>query len=453
MNFKEFCNGIHDNACIISVQKVGDTYGEIRIVDGNDAYLNTFKGDFYVKHDFVPNSIYTDYLERNLNFEEYCYRAAVKKELLHSYAYPEYFKAWLHMLFIPVEYETEDLSYCIYIMDINPIFNPELLANPSGDIYSKVLNTTLQLANTADFELSLKNVTGEIRNICNASFCCIMLVNKEKKELVVLSQDRDLESDRLDMNDYLDEQFYDLAESWDETIGNSNCIIIKDDKGMDYIKEQNPKWHSSLVKAKIDSLVLFRLKSENNQLGYMWVSNFKADDTPKIKEALEITTFVLGSSIASHLMLEQLKTLSSTDMLTGLYNRHKLNEYMKETLRRDGQSTCLLFMDINGLKKINDSEGHDSGDDLIKRAAKVLKDVFSNQLLFRVGGDEFVAILRGVNEEEIKEYVEELKQKENEANVSFAIGYSFAKNSKDIEKMLQEADYKMYQDKREHYKK
>ena len=48
---------------------------------------------------------------------------------------------------------------------------------------------------------------------------------------------------------------------------------------------------------------------------------------------------------------------------------------------------------------------------------------------------------------------EELKQKENEANVSFAIGYSFAKNSKDIEKMLQEADYKMYQDKREYYRK
>ena len=54
--------------------------------------------------------IYTDFIARNLNFEDYCYRSAVKKELLHSYAYPEYFKAWMHMLFIPLEYETEELS-------------------------------------------------------------------------------------------------------------------------------------------------------------------------------------------------------------------------------------------------------------------------------------------------------------------------------------------------------
>ena len=151
-NFKQLCNSFLQTTCVVSVERKDNGYGEIRIVDGNEPYINSFKNvNGYSKHEFIPNSLYTDYLVKNLNFEEYCYRSAVKKELLHSYAYPEYFKAWMHMLFIPLDMEDGNLSYCLYIMEINEIFNPDLLANPSGDIYSKVLNTTLQLSNTGDF--------------------------------------------------------------------------------------------------------------------------------------------------------------------------------------------------------------------------------------------------------------------------------------------------------------
>ena len=156
MNFREFCNGFKQSACVVSVQKKKDGYGEIRIVDGNDLYVNSFQADYYVKHVFEPNSIYTDYLEKNLNFEEYSYRAAVNKELLHSYAYLENFKSWMHMLFIPMSMETDELAYCVYMMEITQVFNPELLANPGSDIYSRVLNTTLQLSNAGDFKASLK---------------------------------------------------------------------------------------------------------------------------------------------------------------------------------------------------------------------------------------------------------------------------------------------------------
>ena len=111
MNFKELCESITDIACIISVRKTGSGYDEIRIVEGNKKHKDSFNSE----NDFVPNSIYTKYLPRNLNFEEYCYRSAVKKELLHSYAYPEYLKSWLHMLYIPLEYE-EIIYHIVYIL-------------------------------------------------------------------------------------------------------------------------------------------------------------------------------------------------------------------------------------------------------------------------------------------------------------------------------------------------
>ena len=452
-DFKVLCSGIHHTACVVSVEKLKDGPGEIRIVDGNDAYLASFSGEGYTNHTFVPNSIYTNYLAKNLNFEDYCYRSAVKKELLHSYAYPEYFKSWMHMLFIPLAYETKELSYCLYIMEINNEFNPELLASPRGDVYSKVLNTALQLSNSGSFQESVTNVTREVRKICNANFACILLIDEIKERLTVLAEDREPSSDRKPMKEYLDEGFYDMVKTWDDVIdSNGNCVIVNDQRGMDYIKERSPVWYESLEKNSVDSLVLFKIKSGDNRLGYMWVSNFKSDDTPKIKEALEITTFILGSQIANHLMVKQLTRLSSLDLLTGLYNRNKLNEYIKEILESPDSPTGLIFLDINGLKKVNDQEGHLAGDDLIKRAASALRGALKHKYIFRVGGDEFVVIYRNTTETQITDYISVIKKKAEENNVSFAIGYAMSNKSKDIENILKEADVNMYNDKRKFYR-
>ena len=454
MDFKQLCNGIHHTACVVSVQKTKDGYGEIRIVDGNEPYLESFKGPFYAEHVFVPNSLYTKYLVKNLNFEDYCYRSAIKKELLHSYAYPEYFKSWMHMLFIPVAYETEELAYCLYIMEVNDEFNAELLASPRGDIYNKVLNATLQLSDTGDFKQSLKNVTKEIRKICNSVFACIMLVDEEHNVFTVLAEDGDPVGKHQTLNDYLDEPFRKIVNSWDELIAsNGNCLIVKDDKSMQYIKEKNPEWYESLVANNINSIILFRIKTGNKKIGYMWVSNFQAEDTPQIKEALEITNFVLGTEIGNHMLLDQLEKLSSIDLLTGLYNRNRLNNDMNEILGSPDALTSLIFLDINGLKKVNDLEGHIAGDILIKRAANTLISVFHNNDIYRVGGDEFVIILRNVEEERIIKYIDDIHRKAKKNNVSFAIGYAMTNSSKEIEKILTEADVNMYEDKRKFYKK
>jgi len=452
VNFKQLCNSFRQTTCVVSIQKLKEGYGEIRIVDGNDAYANSFKGEVYAKHEFVPNSLYTDYLEKNLNFEEYCYRSAIKKELLHSYAYAENFQIWMHMLFIPLQYETEELCYCYYIMELSDVFNPELLANPSSDIYSKVLNTALQLSNTSNFKISLKNVAREIRKACDALFCCILLVDEDKKDLTILAEDRDLNSDKKPMAHYIDESFYKMVQSWGPLVdSNGNCIIIKDDNGMDYIKERNPEWYDSLTRAGVKSLVLFRLKSGKDNLGFMWISDFKTEDTTKIKEALEITTFILGSQIGNHLLLDKLTKLSSVDFLTGLYNRNKLNAYINEIKESPNSPITLVFLDINGLKKINDNDGHIAGDNLIRRAANTLLSTFTESEIFRVGGDEFVVILKDVDEKQTRDYIHKLHKKAHKNDVSFAVGYAMTNNSREIEKIMKEADSNMYEDKRKFY--
>ena len=91
--------------CVVSVEKLdGGRYGKVRIVTGNQSYIDSIEkpapGTEMLTDKFVPNTEYTNYLTRDLNFEDYCYRSAVQKKCLHSYAHPDRMEVWLNMSFI-----------------------------------------------------------------------------------------------------------------------------------------------------------------------------------------------------------------------------------------------------------------------------------------------------------------------------------------------------------------
>ena len=126
---------------------------------------------------------------------------------------------------------------------------------------------------------------------------------------------------------------------------------------------------------------------------------------------------------------------------------------MNEIMELPNAPTGLVFLDINGLKKVNDNDGHLAGDNLIRRAANTLISVFTENDIFRVGGDEFVVILRDIEEKQILDYINKLHRKAKKNDVSFAVGYAMTNKSEEIEKILKEADSNMYEDKRKFYKK
>lgn len=113
-------------------------------------------------------------------------------------------------------------------------------------------------------------------------------------------------------------------------------------------------------------------------------------------------------------------------------------------------------MDIDNLKDVNDSYGHSKGDKLIVYVANILREVFiENSFISRVGGDEFVILLKNISEEYIKERLELLERKvlEKNKNVDIKIkvskGYYFSKEfCGDILNIIDKADFNMYIDKK-----
>ncbi|MBR2086601.1 MAG: GGDEF domain-containing protein, partial [Oscillospiraceae bacterium] len=371
MNFQPFVDSVPTAACVISVEKLEDgNYGKIRIVTGNKNYLDSIEHPSenmtMLSQKFIPNSEYTNYLTRDLNFEDACYHAAIEKKCLHSYAHPARFDVWFNMTFLPLVPDDGNICYCMYIMEIN--FKPDAkrLSTISSDIASAVLETCIKLRSPDDFKETMASICKDIRDLCDSEHCCILMMDTEQRKCSVLCEAFSKDTKLLPMEKYVDDAFYDIADSWKSTISGSNCLIVKNEHDMDVVKERNPIWHHSITSAGGKTIVLFPLEFKGELLGYIWAINFSADAAEKIKETFELTTFILASELYSYRMMEKLHILSSTDMLTGVMNRNEMNNYIDALAKSHSEkSVGVLFADLNGLKAINDSEGHNAGDTLL----------------------------------------------------------------------------------------
>ena len=175
------------------------------------------------------------------------------------------------------------------------------------------------------------------------------------------------------------------------------------------------------------------------------------------EEDLELAELLMShTSAALDRIYSQQKIRYKTfhDELTGIYNRTYLEQEI-ERLDTDRQlPLSLIMIDINGLKIINDSFGHDKGDKLIKRTADLLKDCLREEdILARWAGDEFVILLPQTSREEaekIKDRIDDKCEKtcDNEIPISLGIGLAVKENKdKDIYEVLNKADQNMYSSK------
>jgi diguanylate cyclase (GGDEF)-like protein len=157
-----------------------------------------------------------------------------------------------------------------------------------------------------------------------------------------------------------------------------------------------------------------------------------------------------------------LRSLSLRDELTGLYNRRGFLEIAGQAqaqAARDRRLAALIFVDLNGMKRINDELGHETGDDALKDAACVLKEALTrSDVVARLGGDEFVAFsldfgsgkleplrrrLRALADEEVSR-----KQRPYRLSMSSGAAYTDPQNPESLAQLLERADAAMYEQKR-----
>ena len=448
--------------CVMSVEKKPDGgYGVIRIETGNAAYRKSFldAAGPGTSPEFIPGQNYEVYIKKDLNFEDFIYRAAVLKKPMHAYVHTsDRFNVWFNMFALPLESDNPDIGYCAYSLEFSTETNADELANRSAQITADVLKICIKLRETSDFRRSMKGISEDFRKLCGANYCCVLLTDFKERTCSVLGESFGMGGERQASTTFLeDEKFIDYAASWMDLLGGSNCIIIKDEKDMALVKERNPEWYASLQNAEVESLVLFPLMRNSEPIGFIWVANFNTQDSLRIKETLELATFFLSSEIQSFQLMKQLEVLSSVDLLTGAKNRNAMNNLVSDMVDGVGPTPLrygVVFADVNGLKVVNDRDGHEAGDVLLRRAARVLKGAFKEFEVYRAGGDEYVVIAPDVDKKELEARVECLRlNSEKPGNVSFALGLWYEDQGGDIRKAMHNADVDMYKDKKLYYER
>ena len=453
MDFDKLLSAYKSKACIMSVDKLpDDRYGNIRIVAGNKAHCDDMLASMH--KEFVPDSPYMEYLPEDKNFEDFVYRCGILGQPLHTYVALPFMNLWLNMFLLPLESDKEGTGYCLYSYEVTPNADAEQRASLSADTASAVLKACIKLRGSTNIKESVQEVVDDIRGICESDHTCILLVDREKRKCTTFSEAIAPGSSAVPMDTFLDEGFFDIAMTWDATIGGSTCVIIKNQQDREWLESVNPLWYKSLTDAGVYSIVMYPLTYNDKTLGYMWSLNFNEDNTVKIKETLELTTFFIASEIANYQLLLRLEKMSTMDMLTGVKNRNAMNNVISDVISGKidvKYPYSVIFTDLNGLKRVNDESGHTEGDHLLKLAASILGGVFFESEVYRAGGDEFMIIAHDMGEEILAQRLAKLDEQMDKDNVSLSVGSYVVHEGEDIRTAMRIADERMYADKKVYY--
>ena len=173
-----------------------------------------------------------------------------------------------------------------------------------------------------------------------------------------------------------------------------------------------------------------------------------------------IILFVLYIIIMGSLTLMEINQQASIDYGTGLYNRSRCSELIKDDTVLE-EHMCFMMFDLNQLKAVNDTLGHEAGDGMILRFAEALRqNIPASAFLGRYGGDEFIALIGDCTREKALDIlaavdvtVREDNEIHSEGKVCYAAGYALSDEfpGSTVKMLLEKADQDMYENKRAYY--
>lgn len=216
----------------------------------------------------------------------------------------------------------------------------------------------------------------------------------------------------------------------------------------DLEQERGQPSYEMLKAQQVWRLLAVPLMKGGAMVGFLGVDNPRAhyDDAT----LLASIQFFVTNSLDRKKQKAYLEKLSYRDMLTGLYNRNRYIERLEAYKQVQDQQIGAIYIDLNGLKKVNDEQGHRAGDELIVRAAGTIAGIFAEDA-YRVGGDEFVVILLDVSREDFARKTEQLRRQMQENGVDASIGGVWQASTENLENLLRLADENMYREKKRYY--
>lgn len=215
----------------------------------------------------------------------------------------------------------------------------------------------------------------------------------------------------------------------------------------DAYHERHPELRT-FHECELERYAVGQLSISHRSLGYIAILNPAKERFASISKPLHTILRVSSIMMRNRDNIRKLHELSTVDQLTGVGNRRALTDFVDKCLR-PGTMYAVIFVDVNGLKKMNDTFGHARGDLLIQTIAYVLSNVAGKNHVFRLGGDEFLVLMPCSNDAEAITIIDHIEQSMETHRCSAAIGYVLCLAPfHDLDGLIHQADEKMYSDKK-----
>ena len=450
--FQQIVDRMVKPCAILSVEKGPDgTAGMIRIVCANKEYKKTMGSKYY------DNMPYYELVPKVLRFENSCYRCAIEHQQVHVYTQTKVNELWTDQQLIPLASDREDLGYCEFILEMSEARDRDRMAAVPVRAATSVLRAAITLLGTNDLKERVGTVLSDIMEFSEAFSVRVMLVDHENKRAINYC-DRwaiELGDDYVPPEEDPDQAMisYQLICSWEGCIGNENILVVTSEEEMSELEPLNPVWVGTMRAYGVTTFILIPLRHEKEIIGYLYLCNFNPGKVQDIRELAELMSFFLGTEIYNEVLLKRLDEMSHTDALTGLGNRNSMIQRTNQLVQSAAKTPFgVVNLDMNGLKTVNDYQGHDAGDALLIQAADLLKRYFRDGDLYRIGGDEFIIISTGIAEETFNKRLDQLRAaNRTEDGALFSIGAYWSDGETDVVSAFRQADERMYQDKKAYY--
>ena len=212
-------------------------------------------------------------------------------------------------------------------------------------------------------------------------------------------------------------------------------------------RKKEYKW---LAAQRIKSLISAPIFCDGKLYGFLGVDNPASNKNRT--DLLSHVTYIIANEMQKQMLNKKLIEQSYRDRLTGLPNRFAYEKMVFELENGKDRSVGVGFIDLNGVKYLNDTLGHDYGNRAIIHACKVMKDYFEPEMIYRISGDEFVVLWPDVD---FRTYTDVSRQLENELHTKenglAAFGYTWGSAAESVSKLIREAEQFMYMEKRRYY--
>lgn len=156
------------------------------------------------------------------------------------------------------------------------------------------------------------------------------------------------------------------------------------------------------------------------------------------------------SNLKSHM---EIREQGDRDALTGLYNRNRYERELPQIHERYRSSLACVYIDANGLHEMNNTKGHDKGDEMLRTVAEEIEKHFDTEYIYRTGGDEFVLFIPDADEKEVKARSEELVSALSKAEYHISVGIRCERNISSMSMLIKAAEQEMYAEKEKYYRK